>query len=125
MEVRFTGRELDIMKVLWTRGPATVAEVREALDDDLAHTTVLTMLKVMEGKRFVSRRPDGRAHVYAAEVERSVAGDSALTRLMERLFGGSPEELFMHLVDSGLSEEELRRMRDLLDERLRGKESER
>ena len=118
MELQFTGRELDIMKVLWARGPSTVAEVRDALEDDLAHTTVLTMLKVMEGKGFVSRRPEGRAHLYAAEVEREVAGESALTRLTERLFGGSPEELFMHLVDSGLSDEELRRMRDLLDERL-------
>lgn len=118
MDLRFTGRELDIMNVLWDRGASTVAEVRDALADDLAHTTVLTMLKVMEGKGFVSRRPDGRAHVYAAEVERGAAGDSALSRLTEHLFGGSPEELFMHLVDSGLSDDELRRMRDLLDERL-------
>jgi predicted transcriptional regulator len=118
MEISFTGRELDIMKVLWARGASTVAEVREALDDDLAHTTVLTMLKVMEGKGFVSRRPDGRAHRYAAEVERVAAGESALGRLTERLFGGSPEELFMHLVDSGLTDEELRRMRALLDQRL-------
>lgn len=125
MEIQFTGRELDIMQVLWDRGPSTVAEVREALEDDLAHTTVLTMLKVMEGKGFVSRRADGRAHRYAAEVERVAAGESALGRLTERLFGGSPEELFMHLVDSGLSEAELRRMRDLLDERLAGKESDR
>jgi len=120
MDIRFTGRELDIMRVLWTRGPSTVAEVRDALEDDLAHTTVLTMLKVMEGKGYVSRRAaDGRGHRYAAEVERSAAGESALTRITDRLFGGSPEELFMHLVDSGLSEDELRRMRDLLNERLR------
>lgn len=118
MELQFTERELDIMKVLWARGPSTVAQVRDALEDELAHTTVLTMLKVMEGKGFVSRRTDGRAHLYAAEVERVAAGESALGRLTERLFGGSPEELFMHLVDSGLSEEELRRMRRLLDERL-------
>jgi BlaI family penicillinase repressor len=126
MEIRFTGRELDIMKVLWAQGPSTVAAVRDALEDDLAHTTVLTMLKVMEGKGYVSRRPsDGRGHCYAAEVERAVAGDSALSRLTERLFGGSPEELFMHLVDSGLTEDELRRMRDLLDERLGDEEDER
>ena len=118
MELHFTGRELDIMRVLWARGPSTVADVRDALEDDLAHTTVLTMLKVMEGKGFVSRRADGRAHLYAAEVEHAAAGESAISRLTERLFGGSPEELFMHLVDSGLTEEELRRMRDLLDERL-------
>ncbi len=50
MEIRFTPRELDIMGALWTDGPSTVAEVREALEDDLAYNTVLTMLKVMEGK---------------------------------------------------------------------------
>jgi predicted transcriptional regulator len=83
------------------------------------------MLKVMEGKGHVSRSADGRAHRYAAEVERAEAGESALSRLTERLFGGSPEELFMHLVDSGLSDAELRRMRDLLDERLGGREEDR
>ena len=54
-EIRFTPRELDIMGVLWRDGPSTVAEVRDALQDDLAHNTVLTMLKVMEGKGYVSR----------------------------------------------------------------------
>ena len=118
MEIRFTKRELDIMGALWTQGPSTVAEVREALEDDLAYNTVLTMLKVMEGKGYVSRSPEGRAHRYAAEVEREAAGASALGRVTERLFGGSSEELLLRLVDSGLDPGELRRMRDLLDRRL-------
>lgn len=118
MEIRFTKRELDIMGVLWTHGPSTVAEVRQALEDDLAHNTVLTMFKVMEGKGYVSRVPEGRAHRYAPEVEREVAAESALGRVTERLFGGSPEELLLRLVDSGLDPDELRRMRDLLDRRL-------
>ncbi|MEE8146038.1 MAG: BlaI/MecI/CopY family transcriptional regulator, partial [Longimicrobiales bacterium] len=78
-----------------------------------------TMLKVMEGKGYVSRRLEGRAHRYAPEVERGAAGESALGRVTERLFGGSPEELLLRLVDSGLDPDELRRMRDLLDRRLR------
>ncbi len=119
MEIRFTKRELDIMSVLWTRGASTVGEVKEALEDDLAHNTVLTMLKVMEGKGYVSRSPEGRAHRYAPEVERDAAGESALGRVTERLFGGSPEELLLRLVDSGLDPDELRRMRDLLDRRIR------
>ena len=119
MEVRFTNRELDIMGALWTHGPSTAGEVREALEDDLAHNTVLTMLKVMEGKGYVSRSPEGRAHRYAPEVERDAAGESALGRVTERLFGGSPEELLLRLVDSGLEPDELRRMRDLLDRRIR------
>ncbi len=119
MEIHFTKRELDIMGVLWTHGPSTVAEVREALEDDLAYNTVLTMLKVMEGKAYVSRSPEGRAHRYAPEVEREVAGESALGRMTARLFGGSSEELLLRLVDSGVDPDELRRMRDLLDRRLR------
>lgn len=122
MEIRFTPRELDIMGVLWSRGPSTVAEVRESLDDDLAHNTVLTMLKVMEGKGYVSRSREGRADRYTAEVEREAAAESALGRVTERLFGGSPEELLLRLVDSGLDADEMRRMRDLLDRRLRDME---
>ena len=122
MEIRFTKRELDIMGVLWTCGPSTVTEVGEALEDDLAHTTVLTGLKVMERKGYVSRSPEGRAHRYTAEVERDAAGKSALGRVTARLFGGSPEELLLRLVDSGLDSDELRRMRDLLDQRLRDME---
>ncbi len=125
MEIRFTKRELDIMGVLWRHGPSTVAEVREALEDDLAYNTVLTMLKVMEGKAYVSRSPEGRAHRYAPEVEREVAGESALGRMTARLFGGSPEELLLRLVDSGVDPDELRRMRDLLDRRLREMEDDR
>lgn len=124
MEIRFTERELDIMGVLWDRGPSTVLEVQEALEDELAYNTVLTMLKVMEGKGYVSRRPEGRAHRYAAEVERDAAGESALGRVTEKLFGGSPEKLLVHLVDTDLDADELRRMRDLLDERLRAMEDE-
>ena len=59
MEIRFTKRELDIMGALWAQGPSTVGEVREALEDDLAYNTVLTMLKIMEGKGYVSLEPRG------------------------------------------------------------------
>jgi predicted transcriptional regulator len=119
MEIRFTERELDIMGVLWNRGPSTAGEVLGSLEDELAYNTVLTMLKVMEGKGYVSRRMEGRAHRYAPEVERDAAGESALGRVTERLFGGSPEKLLLHLVDTDLDPDELRRMRDLLDDRIR------
>ena len=125
MDLRFTPRELDIMSALWTRGPSTVAEVREALEDDLAHNTVLTMLRVMEGKGYVSRTREGRADRYAPEVERGDAGERALDRVTERLFGGSPEELLLRLVDSGLDQDELKRMRDLLDQRIEEMEDDR
>ena len=119
MDVRFTPRELDIMVVLWTHGPSMVAEVREALEDDLAYNTVLTMLKVMEGKTYVSRSREGRADRYTPEVDREAAGESALVRVTDSLFGGSPELLLSQLVsDRRLSATELRRLRGLLDQRL-------
>jgi predicted transcriptional regulator len=124
MDISFTDRELDIMGVLWDRGPATVAEVRAALEDELAYTTVLTVLRVLEDKGHVRHEEEGRAHRYHPLVERQAAGKSALRRLTRKLFKGSPELLLTHLVsDRKLSEEEIRRMRTLLDERLKESES--
>lgn len=119
MDVRFTARELDVINVLWNRGPSTVAEVREALDDDLAYTTVLTVLRVLEDKGHVTHDAEGRAHRYRPLVERDVAASSALRRVKENLFEGSSELLLTRLVeDAPLSDDELRRMRDLLARRL-------
>ncbi len=119
MEIHFTDRELDVMGVLWDRGSATVAEVRERLADDLAYTTVLTILRILEEKGYVRHEEEGRAHRYFPMVERQAAGTSALERLLRKLFKDSPELLLTHLVsDRDLSEEEIRRMRQLLDERL-------
>jgi predicted transcriptional regulator len=120
MEVTFTDRELDVMGVLWERGPSTVSEVREGLSDDLAYTTVLTVLRVLEEKGHVGHEEEGRAHRYFPRVQRSEAGQSALRRLTRKVFRGSPELLLTQLVsDRELSEADLLRMRKLLDERLR------
>lgn len=119
MDIRFTARELDVISVLWDRGPSTVAEVQKALEDSLAYTTVLTILRILEEKGYVGHTTEGRAHRYGPLVDRSDAGVSALKRVTQRLFGGSPELLLTRLVeDESLSEDELRRMRDLLAERL-------
>ena len=119
MEVSFTERELDVMGVLWELGSATVAEVRERLHDELAYTTVLTVLRTLEEKGYVGHSEEGRAHRYVPLVERHAAGKSALRRVLHKLFKDSPELLLTNLVsDRRLSEEELRRMRRLLDERL-------
>lgn len=119
MDVQFTERELDVMGVLWEHGPSTVAEVRKALDDELAYTTVLTVLRILEEKGHAGHTAEGRAHRYRALVERAAAGDSALRRLTRKLFSGSPELLLTRLVEAEqLSEDELRRMRDLLQRQL-------
>ena len=120
MEISFTERELDIMSALWELGAGTVAEVREVLADDLAYTTVLTMLRVLEEKGYVGHSEEGRAHRYHPLVGREAAGESAVRRLTRRLFRGSPELLLTHLVsDRELTEEELKRMRAMLDRRLK------
>ena len=117
--VSFTDRELDVMAVLWQRGPSTVAEVREALEDALAYTTVLTVLRTLEDKGYVGHEEEGRAYRYFAAVEREAAGESALRRVLGKLFAGSPELLLTQLVrERGVDPSALRRMRELLDARL-------
>ncbi len=120
MDVTFTGRELDVMAILWDLGSATVTQVRDRLDDALAYTTVLTVLRTLEAKGYVSHREEGKAHRYVPAVGRSAAGQSALRRLTEKVFAGSPEMLLTQLVSGRrLSAEELKRMRQLLDQRLK------
>ncbi len=120
MDVTFTERELDVMAILWELGSATVTEVRDRIDDDLAYTTVLTVLRTLEGKGYVGHREEGKAHRYVPLVARNAAGQSALRRLTEKVFAGSPELLLTQLVSGRrLSAEELKRMRQLLDQRLK------
>jgi predicted transcriptional regulator len=121
MPVTFTDRELDVMAVLWDCGSATVAEVRERLSDDLAYTTVLSVLRTLDEKGHVGHRGEGKAHRYFPLVERRVAGRSALARLIDTMFNGSPELLLTQLVsDRDLTEEQIKRLRRLMDARIRG-----
>lgn len=117
--VQFTDRELDIMAVLWERGPSTVAEVQKALADRLAYTTVLTMLRVLEEKGHVGHAEEGKAYRFRALVDRGEAGEHALQRVRDRLFAGSAELLLTHLIEGDeLSTAELQRLRELLERRL-------
>jgi predicted transcriptional regulator len=119
MEIILYDRELEVMEVLWERGPATVAEVREALADEMAYTTVLTVLRRLEEKGYVGHEEEGRAHRYHALVERAAARESALERLTKKLFQGSPELLLTHLMSRRkLSRAELKRLRALVDDQL-------
>jgi BlaI family penicillinase repressor len=116
MKIAFTDRELDVMSVLWTQGSATVAEVRDSLEDKLAYTTVLTVLRILEEKGYVEHEEEGRAHRYHPLVDRSAAGTSLLRRMLDTVFGGSAELLLTNLVtDQKLSPGEIKKMRALLD----------
>ncbi|MEZ4587290.1 MAG: BlaI/MecI/CopY family transcriptional regulator [Gemmatimonadales bacterium] len=118
MAVSFTDRELDVMAVLWARGPSTVQEVRRALEAELAYTTVLTVLRTLEAKGHVDHQVQGKAHRYRALVARAEAGRSALGRLVDKVFGGSRELLLTHLVSGQLDQAEIERLRQVLNERL-------
>jgi predicted transcriptional regulator len=119
MEISFTDRELDVMAVLWRNGSGTVTEVRDALDDTFAYTTVLTVLRTLEEKGYISHVAEGKAHRYVPVVSQDAAGQSAISRVLDKIFDGSSELLLTQLVsDRNLDATELRRLRKLLDDRL-------
>ena len=95
-----TPLELKIMQVLWRLGPSQVQAVQQELEGELAYTTVQTMLNVLHKKSRVTRRLRGRAYEYRAAVSQEKTLGTAVGDLVERMFGGSPEELVMSLVKS-------------------------
>ena len=115
-DLHLTQRELDIMSVLWDLGEATVTEVRDRVDPDLAYTSISSMIRTLELKGFVShRRGEGKTHVYFPVIDAETAGESALGRVLDKVYGGAPIKLLAHLMERRrLSEKELARMRDLL-----------
>ena len=119
MDISFTDRELDVMAVLWRRGSGTVTEVRDDLDDDLAYTTVLTILRTLEDKGFITHLTEGKAHRYLPAVTQDLAGKSVLARMLDKVFAGSPEMLLAQLINErDLDASDLLRLRKLLDVRL-------
>jgi predicted transcriptional regulator len=112
-----TPQELEIMKLVWARGQASVRDVYEALlaDRRIAYTTVMTMMNVLERKAHLRKKPAGRSFVYRpTRPQRQVIG-AMVREFVERVFGGRAEPLLVHLVEERLSREEL----DLLAKRIR------
>jgi BlaI family penicillinase repressor len=114
-----TASELEILRVLWRRGPTTVREVHDALSEkkELGYTTVLKLLQIMTTKGIVRRNETQRAHVYEAglpaeQTKRQLAGD-----MLQRVFEGSASQLMMHALAGGkASQTEIDELRRLLDE---------
>ncbi|OLB19519.1 MAG: transcriptional regulator [Acidobacteria bacterium] len=114
-----TVSELEILRVLWARGPSTVREVHEELSEKkaLGYTTVLKLLQIMTAKGTVRRNEEQRAHVYeacqpATETKRQLVGD-----VLQRVFEGSASELMIHALEGRrTSKKELDELRRLLDE---------
>ena len=114
-----TSSELEILHVLWERGPSTVREVHQALNEKrpIGYTSVLKLMQIMTAKGTVRRNEEQRAHVYeAVQPEEKTKRDLALD-VLQRVFDGSASELMMHaLAGRKASKEEIDEMRRLLNE---------
>ena len=112
-----TEAELRLMKLLWARGESSVTELVAGLADTvpLAYTSVLTTIRILERKGYVSHRQDGRAFLYSACVVESEAEKSEVRQLLQRFFGNSREKLLLALLDDGeLTSEELKRLKEAI-----------
>ena len=114
-----TAAELDILRVLWERGPTTVREVHAALygDAGASYTTSLKLLQIMHAKGLVERDDSQRAHVYRSAINKQRTQKRYLTDLSRRLFNGSTSQMVLHALGShpSASREELEEIRKLLD----------
>ena len=114
-----TATELDILRVLWERGPSTVREVHEALQEEkaLGYTTVLKLMQIMTTKGLVRRNEDQRAHVYEAQQPAEKTKRQLAADMLQRVFDGSARELMLHaLAAQHSSRQEIEELRNLLDE---------
>lgn len=114
-----TEAELRLMRLLWTRGESAVAELVQALPDDtpLAYTSVLTTIRILEKKGYVSHRQEGRAFLYSPRVAEHEARQSEIRHVLHRFFGNSRERLVLSLLgDADVTPEELERMKKAIAE---------
>ena len=114
-----TEGELRLMNVLWSRGESTVGEVVAAFPRKAqpAYSTVLTMLRILEQKKYVNHRKEGRAFVYFPVVDRSEARHSALNYLVSRFFNNSPELLMLNILErEDMDPAELQRLKKKVEE---------
>jgi predicted transcriptional regulator len=113
-----TERELQALKVLWQAGRATVREVTAAINrggDELAYTTVLSLLQVMEQKGLVAHEAEGKVYTYFARANREAVLGRLARGFLDRVFDGAMDEYLVHALESKrLSAEELARLEQLI-----------
>ena len=103
-----TNAEHRIMEVIWAKGSATVADVVEALKGEDAYTTILTLMRILKVKGYLSSRKEGRAFVFVPKVDRNTVARKAVDQLLSKFFAGSPSELVLaFLREEELTPEEL------------------
>jgi len=115
--ITLTPAELRLMKILWQRGESTVAEMVTAIsmEGELAYTSVLTTIRILETKGYVQHRQEGRAFLYSSCVGELEAGRSEVRHVLHRFFGNSRERLLLSLLgDDEISPEELRRLKETI-----------
>ena len=114
---QLTPLELQIMEVLWKLGPSSIQAVVQNLDREYAHTTIHTMLNVLVKKGKVKRTAKDRAHVYRAVVSRSQVVTQTVKDVVDKLFGGSPAELMMNVIETrDLTADDVAALRKRLEE---------
>jgi len=114
-----TVRELAILGVLWERGPSTVREVHETLDRDgqTGYTTTLKLMQIMVEKGLLVRDDESRRHIYRPALSEERTQKQLVRNLLDRVFAGSAEKLVMRALSARkVSHEELKRIREMLDE---------
>lgn len=107
-----TGREAEIMEVIWRLGQATADQVREGLRDRPHDSTIRTVLRVLESKGYLTHEAGGKAFLYRAAIGREKAQGNALRSVLARFFGGSAEDLVIRLIeDERITPEQLDELR--------------
>jgi BlaI family penicillinase repressor len=115
-----TDAELEILGVLWDRGPSSVRDVAQALGRDHAYTTILKLLQIMTEKQLVHRRESGRLHIYTAARSRDQTQRHLVRDLLRRAFRGSAAPLVLHALATGkASPDELNEIRQLIEKHRR------
>jgi len=112
-----TEAELRLMKILWRRGESAVTDLVAALPDSepLAYNSVLTTIRILEQKGYVTHRQEGRAFVYSPSVAEHEASLTEVRNVLNRFFGNSPERLVLSLLgDEDISADELQRLKDAI-----------
>jgi predicted transcriptional regulator len=113
-----TAAELEVLQVLWTRGPSTVRDVHEALAaKDVRYTTVLKTMQVMHEKGLLDRDDAERSHVYAAKLKQAATQRRLVREFMDRVFDGATEQLVLHALSARhVTPGEIAEIRRMLDE---------
>jgi predicted transcriptional regulator len=119
--VRPTGGELEILRVLWAKGPSTVREVHAALGGRTGYTSVLKLMQIMAEKGLVARDESAKTHVYSAKIGEEQTQRTLVGELIEKAFGGSAKKLMVAALSGRkASRQELAEIRRLIDEMERG-----